>query len=275
MSARRRSGDTADEILAVEDADGVRTLTFCRPEAANAFNNALYLRAADALAEAAADDSVKAVVVTGRGTTFSAGTDLVEMAAMVSGLGQAEDPDASPAADHDAAASHPFASFMDVLSTFPKPLLAAVNGAGVGLGFTMLLHCDLVLMASDARLRVPFSAMGVAPEAGSSYLLPRRTGRQQAALTLFTSRWVSAREAVEQGLALAVCRPETVVIETLEIARAIAVHPLPSLMAIKELLLDGERDGVARARAGEDAAFARLLRQPGMGADVTRQLGER
>jgi enoyl-CoA hydratase/carnithine racemase len=262
MSAQHRTGDPAGDILARTDDAAVRTLTFCRPEAANAFNGALYRATTSALRTAATDDSVSVVVLTGRGTTFSAGTDLVEMAAMVSGLDEAADD-----------AGHPFAEFIDALSNFPKPLLAAVNGAGVGLGLTMLLHCDLVLMAKDARLRVPFSAMGVAPEAASSYLLPRRTGRQQAALTLFTSRWLSADEAVTQGLALTTCRPETLLLETLEIARAIAIHPLPSLMAIKELLLDAEREGVARARAGEDAAFARLLRQPGMGEGVTRQLG--
>ena len=85
--------------------------------------------------------------------------------------------------------------------------MAAVNGAAVGIGFTMLLHCDLVLVSENARLRAPFTRMGVAPEAGSSFLLPRRMGRQQAALALFTSDWIQPEEAVAHGLAVRCAQP--------------------------------------------------------------------
>ncbi len=258
-----------DDLL-VHDADGVRTLTFNRPGSANAFNDHLYRVTAAALGDAGDDAGVRAVVLTGAGRTFCAGTDLVEMAAMVQGLNGAPGPapDAAPESG-----GHPFAEFIDRLSGFDKPLIAAVNGAGVGLGLTLLLHCDLVLMAEEARLKVPFSAMGVAPEAASSYLLAQRVGRQRAALALFTSDWISAAQAVEWGLALAVVPDGRVVAEAQDLAARIAAHPLASLSAIKRLLREPERAGIGAARAMEDEAFARLLRQPGAHEGVAAQLG--
>ena len=151
-------------------------------------------------------------------------------------------------------------------------MLAAVNGAAVGLGFTMLAHCDLVLVSDRARLLAPFTTMGVAPEAASSYLLPRRMGRQQASLSLFTSDWISAEQAVATGLAVQQCRPETLVAETLALATRIASKSLPSLMATKRLLLDAERDGIQRARLLENAAFAELLALPNARDGVLGQL---
>ena len=264
-------------VIRVSDADRVRTITLARPDQANAFDEALYLAVAGALAGAATDDGVGAVVLTGEGRTFCAGTDLVEMAAMVASLGppdgSADAPDpAADEADEVGSAGRGFVALLDVLSGFPKPLLAAVNGAGVGLGLTMLAHCDLVLMAETARLKAPFAAMGVPPEAASSYLLPRRMGRQAAALALFTSRWITAAEAVECGLALRQVPADEVVAETVALAREIAALSLPSLLATKRLLLDAEAAGVARARQLEDAAFAELLRGQGVEQAVLGQL---
>jgi len=150
--------------------------------------------------------------------------------------------------------------------------MAAVNGAAVGLGFTMLAHCDLVFVSDNARLLAPFTNMGVAPEAASSYLLPRRMGRQQASLALFTSDWISAQDAVATGLAVRQCSPETLVDETMELATRIASKSLPSLMATKRLLLDAEREGIARARTLENAAFAELLALPNAKDGVLGQL---
>src|SRR5690349_6190126 len=204
-----------DDLLTAEDRDRVRLLTFNRPDRANAFNEELYHAAADALRAAATDDDVAVVVFTGAGKAFCAGTDLLEMAETVDGT---------------ATSRTGFPAFVDVLQEFPKPLLAAVNGAAVGLGFTMLAHCDLVFVSDNARLLAPFTKMGVAPEAASSYLLPRRMGRQQASLSLFTSDWISAEDAVATGLAVRQCSPETLVDEMLELATRIASKSLPSLM---------------------------------------------
>jgi enoyl-CoA hydratase/carnithine racemase len=250
------------DVLLTEDHDGARLITFNRPDRANAFNETLYHASADALRDALADDSVGAVVFTGAGKSFCAGTDLLEMA------------DAVP--DDTAGSGRPdrsgFPAFVDALAEFPKPVLAAVNGAAVGLGFTMLAHCDLVLVSDRARLLAPFTTMGVAPEAASSYLLPRRMGRQQASLSLFTSDWISAEQAVATGLAVQRCSPDTLIAETLALATRIAAKSLPSLMATKRLILDAEREGIARARHLENEAFAELLRLPNARDGVLGQL---
>jgi len=248
------------DVILTADRDRVRLITFNRPDRANAFNEALYHAAADAMRAAAADDAVAVVVLTGAGKAFSAGTDLHEMAETVPD-GTSERPNRSG-----------FPAFVDILHEFPKPLLAAVNGSAVGLGFTMLAHCDLVFVSDNARLLAPFTTMGVAPEAASSYLLPRRMGRQRASLSLFTSDWVSAADAVATGLAVQQCRPETLVDETMELATRIASKSLPSLMATKRLLLDAEREGIVRARELENQAFAELLALPNAREGVLGQL---
>ena len=249
------------DILLAEDRDRVRLLTFNRPDRANAFNEELYHAGADALRAAASDDDVAVVVFTGAGKAFCAGTDLLEMAETVdAGVGRGT------------TARGGFPAFVDQLQEFPKPLLAAVNGAAVGLGFTMLAHCDLVLVSDAARLLAPFTTMGVAPEAASSYLLPRRMGRQRASLSLYTSDWISAEDAVATGLAVRQTRPESLVDETIELATRIASKSLPSLMATKRLLVDAERDGIARARTLENQAFAELLALPNAKDGVLGQL---
>jgi enoyl-CoA hydratase/carnithine racemase len=245
------------DILLTEDRERVRLLTFNRPDRANAFNEELYHASADALRAAATDDDVAVVVFTGAGKAFCAGTDLLEMAETVDGTAPSRDG---------------FPAFVDVLQEFPKPLMAAVNGAAVGLGFTMLAHCDLVFVSDTARLLAPFTNMGVAPEAASSYLLPRRMGRQRASLSLFTSDWISAEDAVATGLAVQQCSPETLVDATMELATRIAAKSLPSLMATKRLLLDAEREGIARARTLENVAFAELLALPNAKDGVLGQL---
>lgn len=248
-------------MLRTEDRDRVRLLTFDRPDRANAFNEELYHAAADGLRAAAADDDVAVLVFTGAGKAFCAGTDLLEMAETVdAGVG-------GGSTSRDG-----FPAFVDVLQEFPKPLLAAVNGAAVGLGFTMLAHCDIVFVSDRARLLAPFTNMGVAPEAASSYLLPRRMGRQRASVSLFTSDWISAEDAVATGLAVQQCRPASLVDDTMELATRIASKSLPSLMATKRLLLDAEREGIARARTLENAAFAELLALPNARDGVLGQL---
>lgn len=238
-------------VLGVTDDGAVRTLTFQRPEAANAFSDELYRTLAAALDAAAADDSVSVVVLTGEGKVFSSGTDLNEMAEIARAHAAGESTDET---------GKGFGILLDSLFAFPKPLLAAVNGSGVGLGLTMLAHCDLVLIAEHARLKAPFTTMGVAPEAASSYLLPLRMGAQQANLALLTGRWITAEEAVYSGLALRTCLAGTVLEETLQLAREIAEKPLASLLATKRLVAEAHRDAIRRAREREDAAFDELLR---------------
>ncbi len=234
------------EVLRIADEGAVRTLTLDRPSARNAFDLSLYRGLADALDAARADDEVRVAVLTGGGTVFSAGQDLDEMAALATGTAPE-------------GAEHGFRSLLAAVESFDKPLLAAVNGAGVGIGFTLLAHCDLVWMAASARLRVPFAEMGVPPEAASSVLLPARMGRQQAARILFTGDWVGAEEAVALGLAVASVPDGDLVATVAAEAARIATHPLAGLRAVAGLLRAGEADAIRAARAREEAAFAELL----------------
>jgi len=232
--------------VGVEDRGHVRVLTFDRPEVRNAFNVAMYRAAADAFTAARDDSSVHVVVITGAGGAFSAGQDLKEMQAFAEGT-----------AETDGASGFPV--LLDLVQSFPKPLMAAVNGVAVGLGFTILAHCDLVFVADDARLKVPFTELGVPAEAGSTYLFPARMGWQQAARVLFTSDWVSAKEAVELGLALEACPGDVLLNRTLEVAERIASLSTDSVQAIKRLMVEAQLPNVVDARRREEAAFAELL----------------
>jgi enoyl-CoA hydratase/carnithine racemase len=153
-----------------------------------------------------------------------------------------------------------FDRLLDALLAFPKPLLAAVNGVAVGFGMTMLLHCDLVLVDDDARLRTPFTEMQLAPEAGSSWLLPRAVGAQAAAFLLLTSEGIDGREAERIGLAWRCCRAGTVLDETMAIARRLASLPLAPLVATKRLLRETNADAIADAFVRERDAMASIDR---------------
>jgi enoyl-CoA hydratase/carnithine racemase len=244
-------------VIETEDADGVRLIAFNRPESRNAFNVAMYQAVADALDQAGEDDAVHAVVLTGRGSAFSAGQDLREMAEIAAGRAPAD-------------TGGGFPRLLDSLQACPTPLFAAVNGVGVGLGFTMLGHCDIVLMDEEARLRVPFAELGVPPEAGSSYLFPARMGWQQAARVLLCSEWVTAHQAVDSGIALGVCPAGTVVDESVALAKRVAAYPPAAVREIKALMRAAQSDAVGNARARENEAYGRLL-----GSAATREALDR
>jgi enoyl-CoA hydratase/carnithine racemase len=242
------SADPAHRIE-LEFIDHVLVIAFDRPEARNAFDQAMYRAVAGALSGALGDDDVHAVVLTGRGKAFTSGQDLREMVAIATG-------------DADPEAGSGFQDLLDLLVRFDKPLLAAVHGVGMGLGCSILGHIDLVLMDESARLRAPFAEMGVPPEAASSYLLPARMGWQQASLALLASAWISAPQAVACGLALRTCPDGTVLAETLELARTIAAFPPHATRQIKHLMLQGRGPAVADARRREEGAFASLFADP-------------
>jgi enoyl-CoA hydratase/carnithine racemase len=235
----------------VADADGVRLITFNRPDKLNAFDQELYDTVADALTDAATNPDVSVAVLTGAGRAFSAGQDLGEMARLST-------PEVRREGASGVAAGHGFVGLLAIVTTFPKPLLAAVNGLGVGLGLTLLPHCDIVLVAESARLKAPFVSLGVAPEAAGSYTLPATMGWQAAAHALFTTDWIDAPTAVASGLALRMVADDVVLTETLLLARRIAALPQVSLVETKQLMLAARLDQVRAARSREDEVFARL-----------------
>lgn len=236
-------------MLLISDRDRVRTLTLDRPEALNAFDEALYDATTEALRAAADDPGVAVVLLTGAGRAFSAGTDLLEMHEL------ATDPDLPRGA-------HGFVGLVDALVDFPKPLVCAVNGLGLGIGTTILGFADLAFMASTARLKCPFTSLGVAPEAASSYLLPRLVGRQDAAWVLLSAEWVSAEEALAMGLVWRVCEPDDLLAEATRHAMLLARRPISSLVAVKRAMTAPLRAGIDAARERENAAFAELMGGP-------------
>jgi enoyl-CoA hydratase/carnithine racemase len=224
---------TRETVLEERDG-GVLLLTLNRPRQRNAFNRQMWHELRDALAEAQADSAVRAVLVTGAPGAFSAGQDLGEMTGD-------EDPG--------------FGTFMDRLCEFDKPLVAAVNGVGVGIGLTLLLHCDIVYIAEGARLRPPFVTLGVVPEAASSYLLPVTLGWQRAAEVLFTADWIDAAHAVELGIASRLYAPDELLPAARGVAARIALQPPQAVRHTKRLLMATRAEHIRAARAREDQAF--------------------
>lgn len=237
-------------MLKIEDAERVRTITLSRPDALNAFNEALYDATTEALMEAASSPDVAVLVITGEGRSFSAGTDVLEMASRTT------DPDSFQAGKHG------FPGLIDQLATFPKPLICAVNGMALGIGATMLGFADLVLMSTAARVRCPFTDLAVAPEAASSYTLPLLVGRQEATWVLMSSEWIPAEDCHRMGLAWRLTEPDDLLPETLRVARQLAAKPIASLVECKRTVSAGHRDGIAAARERENQAFSRLLGEP-------------
>jgi enoyl-CoA hydratase/carnithine racemase len=232
--------------LLIADENRVRTLTLNRPDALNAFNEALYDATTDALGDAAGNPEIAVVVITGAGRAFCAGQDLAEMQVRITDPGFT-------------AGRHGFPGLIDALAEFPKPLICAVNGVGVGLGTTILGFADLAFMSSAAKLKCPFTDLGVAPEAASSYLLPTLIGRQNAAWMLMSSQWVDAAEALRMGVVWKVCDPDDLLPEARRHAETLAAKPISSLIAVKQSMAEPLRSGIAAARAREDAYFAAMM----------------
>ncbi|MGI9577612.1 MAG: enoyl-CoA hydratase/isomerase family protein [Microthrixaceae bacterium] len=243
------NSDSDAEVLLTEDDGGARVLTLNRPNAKNAFNQALWYALADAMEEAARDDSIRCVVLTGTGDAFSAGQDLGEMT----------DPSVFENSEPG------YLRLMPVVETFPKPLIAAVNGVGVGIGLTILLHCDIAFISTAARLKAPFISLGVTTEASASLLMPLAMGRQRAAEVLYTEPWLDADAAVADGLALRSYPPDELMPATMDLARHIGSLPLGPLIATRTLLNRSRSDAVAEARRAEYDQFVHLISKMGSG----------
>lgn len=240
---------TDQAVLTITDEARVRTLELNRPDALNAFNEALYDATAEALLVAASDPAVAVVLLTGRGRAFSAGTDLLELHQRTTDRSFVD-------------GQYGFPGLLDALIDFPKPLVVAVNGIGLGIGATILGFADLAFMASTAKLKCPFTSLDVAPEAASSILFPRLIGQQNAAWVLMSSEWIRAEECREMGLVWRVCEPDDLVIEARRHAEVLASRPIASLVAVKRTMSEPLRARIEEARTRENTAFAELLGGP-------------
>lgn len=225
--------------------EGVLLLTLNRPRKKNAFDDPLWDAFREALEDAGRDDDVAVVVVTGAGSDFSAGVDLASFGAA------AARPDGKP---------NGYYSFIETLAAFEKPLVAAARGVGVGIGATFLFHCDVVYLGESARLRLPFVALGLVPEAASSYLLQAVIGARRAAELFYTAEWIDASHALEVGIATRVLPDVLLLDSALAKAREIARHPVSALRATKRTL---KRAHEAALRAALEAEEAGMRAQAG------------
>ena len=225
--------------------EGVATIEIARPEKKNALTQAMYRAMADAIAAARAEEGVRAVLITGQPGIFTAGNDL-------------EDFMRQPPVGEDS----PVGAFMQSLLACEKPVVAAVTGAAVGIGATMLLHCDLVYVSEQAQLLLPFVSLGLVPEFASSLLLPQRMGHARAAETLLLGEPIGPARAVELGLATAVLPSNDVLAHARRMAKRFNSLPPAAVRDTKRLMRAGASADVARAMREENALFVERLRSP-------------
>lgn len=235
----------SEQDILVHTEDGVTTITLNRLARKNSLTAAMYATLADALEAAQADAAVRVVVLQGDPTVFSAGNDIGDFLN-------------KPPAGQDS----PVFRFLRGIANFPKPLLAAVSGPAVGIGTTMLLHCDLVYAGDNAAFSLPFVNLGLCPEAASSLLVPQMLGYHRAAEALLLGEPFMAEAALEVGLVNRVLPPTEVNGYVQAQARKLAAKPLSSLVETKRLMKKGQQQLVMQQMADEGASFGRMLQEP-------------
>ena len=232
------------DILSHTEA-GVMTLTINRVDKKNSITAAMYAALADALAAAEHDAAVKAVVIQGHETIFSAGNDIADFLK-------------TPPTTQDT----PVFRFLYGISAFAKPIVAAVCGPAVGVGTTLLLHCDLVYAGDNAAFSMPFVNLGLCPEAASSLLVPQLVGYHRAAEALLLGEPFSAETALEMGLVNRIVPPSEASALAHQQARKLASKPLSSVMETNRLMKNSSASAVTDRIGYESASFGRMLQEP-------------
>jgi enoyl-CoA hydratase/carnithine racemase len=227
------------EILSRQEGN-ILVLSFNRPEKMNALTRSMYAGLAKGLNEAAGDFGIRAVIITSESQHFTAGNDISDFM------------DNPPTSD-----SSEVSQFLESLLNFPKPLIAAVKGNAVGVGTTMLLHCDVVVASPAAKFSMPFASLGLVPEAGSSFLFPQLVGYQRAARVFMTGESFDAPMAVEMGLVTSI--ENDPLSEAMKIAQQIADQPPQAIINTKALLKARSHDAVAAVMKAEFEIFAMAL----------------
>jgi enoyl-CoA hydratase/carnithine racemase len=230
--------------VVVTQAGPVLEVVFNRPEKKNALTGAMYASVVDAFHHADADPAIRVVLLSGAGDTFTSGNDIKDFQAR--------------AATHEASHSSPF---LDVLSSLATPLVAAVNGAAIGVGTTMLAHADLVIASRSARFMMPFTSLGLVPEAGSSLLFPRLVGHQRASALLLLGEAMDAETARDWGFVNQVVSDADLMATARGIAARLAALPPAAVRQTKDLIKNGRTDVPGRI-AQELVLFRDRLRSP-------------
>ncbi len=229
--------------------NGVATIEIARPEKKNALTVAMYQAMTDALKAAQADAAVRAVLITGQPGVFTSGNDIEDF--MTRGPGQGSD-----------AMDSPVFQFMRALLECDKPVVAAVTGAAIGIGTTMLLHCDFVYVSDEARLAMPFVALGLVPEFGSSLVVPQLMGHRRAAEKLLLGDPFTPEQAVECGIANAVLPAGEVVNHARRMAERFNALPPGAVRESKQLMRAPQKEAMLKVIATEGALFASRLKSP-------------
>jgi enoyl-CoA hydratase/carnithine racemase len=241
------------DAITVERERGLLTLRLNRPDKKNALTRAMYSHLAEALKQADTDSEINAVLITGSSECFTAGNDIADF------LQQ-------PPSDLDS----PVFQFMLTLLECRKPVIAAVAGAAVGIGTTLLLHCDLVYVSTDARLRMPFVNLGLCPEFGSSLILPRLLGHAKAAELLLLGEGFSGEQAAAWGIATeALSSGEAALAKAREMALRFETLPAEAVRISKQLMKAPDREPLRKAIEEEAALFTQRLRSPEAVAALT------
>ena len=233
------------QLITTQIIDGVCHIGFNRPDKKNSITAAMYQIMADALTAGADDNTVRAFLFHGSDVCFSAGNDLEDF------LKNPPNGDSSPVFQ-----------FLHALSTSPKPLVAAVAGRAVGVGMTMLMHCDLVYAADTAQLSTPFAQLGLCPEAASSYLLPAIAGYQRAAEAFLLGESVDAHQAQAMGLVNKVLSVEQLMPYALAQCAKLVALPANSIRTTKMLLKKGNTEAIAQRMQDEGVLFRAMLSGP-------------
>jgi enoyl-CoA hydratase/carnithine racemase len=223
----------------------VLELAFDRLDRKNAITAAMYAALADGLVGAREDDEVRVVVIRGHQEVFTAGNDLGDFLN-------------NPPHGNES----PVFRFLQAISTFPKPIIAAVSGAAVGVGTTLLMHCDAVYASDTAKFSMPFATLGLCPEAASSLLFPRLAGLQQASEKLLFGEPFTAAEAQAMGLVNRVVPADQLLAFAMDRAQTLAMRPMASLLITKRLIREGSAELIASTMQKEGEQFRRMLGEP-------------
>jgi enoyl-CoA hydratase/carnithine racemase len=229
------------DLVKISVDNGVMEIVWNRPDKKNALSNAMYSAATEALARAKDDAAIRVVILASEGDSFTSGNDLADFAAA-------------------AATGAPTSAggFIEAIAQFPKPLVAAVSGLAVGVGTTMLLHCDLVFIARDAKLTTPFVNLALVPEAASSLLLPAHIGHRRAFAMFALGEPLTGEQAAELGVANAAMAASEVLPAAREAARKLTQRAPGAVMAAKKLMRDGEK--ILTQLRAEGAIFGERLK---------------
>jgi len=232
------------ENVVISRADAVLEIRLDRPEKKNALTRAMYEAMADAFERADADPTIRVALLTGTGDSFTSGNDIADFQARAAG-----------------GARSSASRFLPTISSMRKPLVAAVNGAAIGVGTTMLMHCDLIVAVRSARFVMPFTSLGLVPEAASSLLFPRLLGHQRASALLLLGEPLDAETALAWGLVNRVVDDAALMDTARDVARRLAALPPHAVRLTKRLIKQGAPD-VAGRMEEEIQLFREQLASP-------------